>query len=204
MAGKKTRMKQDMKTAILEAALPDVPFDGWTDALLERAAARLKLSAEDIQAAFPDGPAGLVRHFSVWADEKMLSKMNGAKKKNERISARITSAVRTRLEILAPHKQAVSASMSCLALPPHNLALPKLVWKTSDAIWRAAGDTSTDYNYYTKRLLLSGVITSTTLFWLNDTSAGSERTWAFLDRRIANVLALGRGIGKLREKRERA
>lgn len=201
MASKKSRVKQDMKTALLEAALPDVPFDGWTDALLERAAARLKLSTKDIEEAFPDGPIGLIRHFSVWADEKMLLKLKRTGKKNERVSDRITAAVRARLEVLTPHRQAVSASLSCLALLPQKLVLPKLVWKTSDAIWRAVGDTSTDYNYYTKRILLSGVLTSTALFWLNDTSTGYERTWAFLDRRIANVLALGRGIGKLRRKR---
>lgn len=204
MASKKTRTKKDQKAAILEAALPDVPFDGWTDELLERAAARLQLTQADIAESFPDGPVGLIRYFSVWADAKMLAKQKPRKGVNERIRDRIASSVRARLEILSPHKQAVAASLSRLALPPHNLLLPKMVWKTADAIWRAAGDTSTDYNYYTKRLLLSGVLTSTTLFWLNDTSEAAEKTWAFLDRRIENVLKIGRGIGKLREKREKA
>ena len=203
MAARKPRAKEDLKAQILEAALPDIPFDGWTDELLERTAARLKLSQDDIAENFPEGPVGLIRYFSVWADEKMLAKIK-AKKSDERISERITRSVRARLEILTPHKQAVSASLSRLAIPPHNLLLPKMVWKTSDAIWRAAGDTSTDYNYYTKRLLLSGVLTSTTLFWLNDKSTDAEKTWAFLDRRIANVLKIGRGIGKLREKRKKA
>ena len=100
--------------------------------------------------------------------------------------------MRTRLEILQPHKPAVSAALAFMALPPRNLHLPKMVWTTADRLWQAAaGDTATDFNHYTKRLLLAGVLTSTTLYWLNDKSHGQENTWAFLDRRIANVLKVG-------------
>ena len=79
---------------------------------------------------------------------------------------------------------------------PRHLALPKMVWRTADAIWREAGDTATDHNHYTKRLLLSGVITSTTLYWLNDDSPGQEKTWEFLDARIDGAMKLGRGLGQ--------
>jgi ubiquinone biosynthesis protein COQ9 len=56
-------------------------------------------------------------------------------------------------------------------------------------MWYAAGDKSTDFNFYTKRATLAGVYSATLLYWLNDRSAGSEATWAFLDRRIDNVMA---------------
>jgi ubiquinone biosynthesis protein COQ9 len=59
-----------------------------------------------------------------------------------------------------------------------------------------AGDRATDYNYYTKRLLLAGVLSSTTLFWLNDRSKDHAATWAFLDRRIDEVLKVGGRLGK--------
>jgi len=55
-------------------------------------------------------------------------------------------------------------------------------------VW--AGDTATDFNFYTKRLLLSGVLGSTTLYWLEDRSPGGVDTHGFLDRRLADVLAL--------------
>jgi len=70
----------------------------------------------------------------------------------------------------------------------HMPCAPKLVWNTADAIWNAVGDTSDDYNWYTKRMTLSGVFSSTLLFWLGDTSPGREATWCFLDRRIGNVM----------------
>ena len=65
------------------------------------------------------------------------------------------------------------------------------------------GDRSTDYNFYTKRALLAGVISSTALYWLEDKSAGCTDSWAFLDRRIADVMKIPQAMarfGKLRDK----
>jgi ubiquinone biosynthesis protein COQ9 len=50
------------------------------------------------------------------------------------------------------------------------------------------GDTSDDANWYTKRAILAGVYSATTLYWLGDTSDGFEDTWSFLDRRIEGVM----------------
>jgi ubiquinone biosynthesis protein COQ9 len=78
-----------------------------------------------------------------------------------------------------------------LALSPHPaFAGPVLKnWYTVvDAIWRAAGDRSVDFNFYTKRGLLAAVYGATVLFWLDDRSEGCAATWAFLDRRIENVM----------------
>ncbi len=79
--------------------------------------------------------------------------------------------------------------MALLALPFHAPLGVKLLYRTIDAMWYAAGDTSTDFNFYTKRVTLAAVYSSTLLYWLNDRSPGSEATWAFLDRRIDNVMA---------------
>lgn len=201
---KKRASKTDLKSRILEAALPDVVFDGWSDELLARAAERLKISEDDVDEAFPGGPQDMVAYFSEWANARMLEKMTPAKLSKLRVRDKIAFGVRTRLEILAPHKQAVASALAFMAPPPRNLQLPKLVWKTADAIWRAAGDTATDYNHYTKRLLLSGVLTSTTLYWLNDKSGGDEKTWAFLDRRIDNVLKIGQALGKLKPQKSKS
>lgn len=195
---RKGKKEKDRKALVLEAALPGVAFDGWTEELLARAGSRLRLGEDGIAEIFPEGALGLVKYFSEWADEEMLARLPEKKLAPLKVRARVALAVRARLELLAPHKQAVSQALSFLAPPPRNIYLAKMVWKTADAIWRRAGDTATDFNHYTKRLLLAGVLTSTTLYWLNDRSAGHEKTWAFLDRRIGNVLAIGRRIGKIR------
>src|SRR3546814_8607904 len=84
-------------------------------------------------------------------------------------------------------------------MPQNGPLAAKLLYRTVDAIWYACGDTATDYNFYTKRALLAGVYSSTLLYWLNDRSEGFAATWAFLDRRIGEVLKvagqLGKGVG---------
>ena len=57
-----------------------------------------------------------------------------------------------------------------------------------------------DFNFYTKRALLAAVISTTTLYWLDDTTDDGEGSWAFLDRRVADVMkipALGARLRRL-------
>jgi len=199
---KPAKTKPSAQDRILEAILPDVAFDGWDDGLFDRADKRLGLASGSAARAFPDGTLGLVLHFSDWANRQMLEKMPAKKIDAMRVRDKIALGVRSRLEVLAPHKQALSAALAYLAPPPRNLYLPRLVWRTADEIWRRAGDTSTDYNHYTKRILLSGVITSTTLYWLNDSSDGNEKTWEFLARRIDDVLKVGQKLGGMLKKKQ--
>src|SRR5262249_8142215 len=77
-----------------------------------------------------------------------------------------------------------------LALPQYALDGATCVYRTVDMVWRSIGDTSADFNFYTKRALLSGVYTSTMLYWFGDTSEDAEETWTFLDRRIADVMQI--------------
>jgi ubiquinone biosynthesis protein COQ9 len=112
-------------------------------------------------------------------------------------------AVRLRLTANAAHREAIRRALAILAMPIHAPLAARLLYATVDAIWYALGDRSTDYNFYTKRMLLAGVYSATVLYWLNDKSAENTETWDFLDRRIADVMripqAMGR-LGKLAEK----
>ena len=50
-----------------------------------------------------------------------------------------------------------------------------------------SGDKATDFSFYTKRVSLAAVYTSTLLFWLNDSSIDEENTEYFLDRRLNDI-----------------
>ncbi|MFC7333535.1 COQ9 family protein [Rhodocista pekingensis] len=184
------------RDAILLGMLPDVPFDGWTLSAMRRGAEAAGYEPEAAPASFPGGVIQVVEHFSTWADRQMMERLAEANLPALKIRDRITLAVRTRLELLAPYKEAVRRSVAVLALPQNAGAGPRLLYRTVDAMWAAAGDRSTDHNFYTKRLLLAGVQTSTVLYWLEDRSEDDAATWAFLDRRIANVMTLGQGLSK--------
>ncbi|EWY36852.1 ubiquinone biosynthesis protein [Skermanella stibiiresistens SB22] len=186
-----------IRDEMIEAMLPNVIFDGWGTQALRDAAASTGHDADTAALAFPGGIPGTVEYFSGWADRKMLVELEKHDPGAMRVRDRITLAVRSRLEVLAPHEDAVRRALTFLALPQNTALGAKIVYRTVDAIWYAAGDTSTDHNYYTKRALLAAVLTSTTLFWLNDQSEDKADTWAFLDRRIGDVMRVGRTTGKL-------
>ena len=107
--------------------------------------------------------------------------------------------MRTRLEQASSHKEAVRRGLSYLALPGNTKLAASSLYRTVDHIWHACGDQSTDFNFYTKRGLLAAVYTSTLLYWLDDVSEDHTDTWAFLDRRIADVMRVPRFTGRLKE-----
>ncbi len=177
------------KTKFLLTALPDVPFDGWSAALLQRTAKKLKLNETQVAYAFPYGAKDLIAYFSVWVLAETRKKLKRENLAALRVRDRIALGVKTRLEILTPYKQA------------HVFLKPKQLWQAADSLWWAAGDTSTDYNHYTKRILLSGVLAATTLYWLNDRSKDHRQTWDFLERRIDNVMKIGQKISSFKKQK---
>ena len=120
-----------------------------------------------------------------------------------RVRERIARAVRVRLEQNAGHRDAVRRGLTVLSFPPNGPAGMRILYRTVDTIWRAAGDTATDFNFYTKRGLLAGVYGATVVFWLNDGSEDSERTWRFLERRIDETMRIPGAAQRLKETLER-
>ena len=116
-----------------------------------------------------------------------------------KIRQKVAFAVRARLDEIRPHKEAARRAAAMLALPTFGLLGPRLAWQTSDAIWRGLGDKSTDFNFYSKRGILTGVWTSTFARWLSDDSEGEAATHSFLDARIENVMQIEKAKAKMRE-----
>lgn len=189
-----------VRGAILDAALAHVPFDGWTHAVLQQGAADAGFEPIMAMRVFPGGPAEAVAFWSRRADRRMVEALEGHDLSKLKVRQRIAAAVRVRLEQNAGHREAVRRAMALLALPLNAAQGPALLWRTVDAVWYAAGDTATDFNYYTKRGLLAGVYGATVLYWLDDRSEGFAETWAFLDRRIADVMHVPRALGAIGEK----
>ena len=177
-----------LRAAILTAALPHVAFDGFTDKILERAAEETGTDRETVGRLFPKGALDLLEEFSTSADREMEVRVARLNLAELRIRERIAAAVKARLDVLRPNKEAARRAAAVLTLPPNAPLGVKLLWRTVDAMWRAIGDTSTDFNFYTKRGILAGVYSATLMRWFNDTSEGETATGEFLDRRIEDVM----------------
>ena len=187
----------DERAALVERALVHVPFDGWTLASLRTAAADLDMDWSVARRAFPRGVRDLIAFFEADIDRRMVAAFDTVDLEALRIRDRIAAAVRTRLEICAPHREACNRLVAHYALPGNAPAGLRAMYRSVDLMWRAAGDSATDFNFYTKRGLLAGVYSSTILFWLYDRSEGTADTWGFLDRRIANVMEIQKTRGRV-------
>jgi ubiquinone biosynthesis protein COQ9 len=185
-------LAESQRAALIEAMLPEVPFDGWSRAALRAAARRCGITAEEARALFPGGTADLVAAFSRWADQRMLDRFEALPLTDTRISDRIARAIATRFDIVAPWREAVRRALTVLALPYNAPLAGRLVYDTVDAIWYAAGDAATDFSFYTKRATLAAIYSAAVLYWLEDRSEGFADTLAFVDRRLAAVARFGR------------
>jgi len=174
-----------------ELALPvgeNAVFDGWTRAAVDSAARQLGLDPVQARLAMPKTQAGMIdlyiqevdRALEAWFTPQRIAKL--------KIRERIRALVWHRLEIMGPARESVRRALAILAMPQNVPLALRIGWRSADVMWRIAGDTSTDFNHYTKRMTLGAVYGSTLLAWLDDHSDGLSDTADFLDRRIDDVM----------------
>jgi ubiquinone biosynthesis protein COQ9 len=190
MTGENPDPDSDLRDRLADAVAAEAAFEGFSRAALAAAGTKLGLATNEAQRLFPGGGLGVVEYLSERADRRTVEDMEKAGVAGMKVRERIKTGVRLRLERHVGQREAVRRALALLALPLNAPIGLKLLYKTVDALWYAAGDTSTDFNFYTKRGLLAGVYSSTLLYWLNDRSEGNASTWAFLDRRIEDVMRI--------------
>jgi ubiquinone biosynthesis protein COQ9 len=183
----------------LDAVVAHAPFDGWSRLAIEKAKEDIGISSEDA-GSLPSSSLGALKEWSFLVDRRMLRRIAGEIEMADRVRDKVVLGVRARLEILGPDKEAVRRAAVTLALPQNALVSLRCVHHTVDTIWYAAGDTATDYNYYSKRALLASVYVPTVLYWLSDSSPDKANTWLFLGRRIDDVMKIPGSLSKLRNR----
>ena len=169
---------------LIDAALPNVTFDGWSQASFDAAIKQTGIAPATAKILCPRGAIDLAVAYHKRGDAAMTSAMAKADLTEMRYSEKVAHAIRLRLAV-AGDKEVVRRGTTLFALPHHAAEGAKLVWGTADAIWTALGDTSDDANWYSKRATLSAVYGSVVLFWLGDTEGATDD---FIGRRIENVM----------------
>ena len=190
---------ESARQAILKEALKIAAFEGWTDVMLRSAVREAGIDAPTAKAALPSGARDLLRYWSEETDRQMADQMRGDEFAALKIREKVRFAVWSRLEIIGPHKEAARRAAALLALPHNHYVGASLNWRTADCIWRGLGDTSTDFNFYSKRAILSGVLLSTTARWFADDTPEAAATGEFLDARIENVMGIEKAKAQLKK-----
>ena len=187
----------ETRDRLIEAVRAHVPFDGWGEKALLAAAEDCGIDADTARRAFPRGAASLIEYHAASGDRRMEAALAAETLEGKGVRRRIAAAVRLRLAQEEDHPEAARAALAFLAQPTQARLSLTCLYRTVDKIWFAIGDKSTDFNFYSKRALLAGVYGATFLYWLDDDSEDHGESWAFLDRRLEDVMKLGRLRAKL-------
>jgi ubiquinone biosynthesis protein COQ9 len=187
---------------LIRALLAHVPFDGWGAKSLAAAAQDCGLTVPEAAVHLSDRPAEQIAAWLELTNQELADSLNARELDMMRVRERIITAVRVRLDLAEPHREAVRRAVTILALPQNAGLALRSTWRTADVMWRAAGDTATDFNHYSKRTLLAGVYSATLLYWLQDESEGRAATWSFLDRRIAGIMRFEKVKAEIKKSRD--
>ncbi|MQX35485.1 COQ9 family protein [Roseospira navarrensis] len=188
-----------IRDAIVEHALIHVAFDGWSPKTLRAAAVDAGFEASQGDRAFLGGSIEAVAHWCDLADRRMEQALHEADTTGLRLHERVGLAIKLRLQMWDMDREAVRRAVALMSLPGNARTSLRCTYRTVDTIWWAVGDTSTDFNFYTKRLQLSGVYSATLLYWLDDSSEESEETWSFLGRRLNDIVRLHKARGRVKK-----
>lgn len=182
-------MTLDELRPVLTRALPGhAGFDGWNAKAVESASADLGVDPTVAHLVFGDDRMAMIDAWFQTIDTDMLDALPAEKLGRMKVRERIAALVEARLAIARPYREALRRALSILAFPANAPRALQLGWRAADAMWRAAGDTATDYNHYTKRAILGSVYAATLTIFLNDESEDMSETRAFLARRIEGVM----------------
>lgn len=174
-----------LQQTLLSAVLPHVAFDGWSDRALKMGQQDMGLRDADLLHAFPDGAGDALEFFMERLDQSMRHALEEQPLNSMKLHEKVRMAILFRLNAAEPYREAMRKAAAYYGLHPKQ-AMERL-YHTMDCIWKSIGDHPTDFSYYTKRLSLAGIYSSTLLFWLDDHSEKSTDTAAFLDRRLRDL-----------------
>jgi ubiquinone biosynthesis protein COQ9 len=175
-----------MEQSVLDVAVRLAPALGWNSRMVRKACAENGLSSGDEELLLPNGARDLAALLSRRHDDRALAVLAGLEANSLKMRERIARAVSARMEAGAADLEAARRCAAFLALPTNADLGLKLAWESADHLWAWAGDTATDWNHYSKRAILSGIlIPALTMRWFD----GREAAEAFVAARIENVMA---------------
>lgn len=192
-----TQTRDDMTLDEIRAAIaPILPrhaaFDGWRAKAVDMAATEGGIDADVAQLAFSGSAMDMIDAWFASIDTRMIEALPAATLAAQSIRQRITTLVEKRLTLLARDREALRRAMAVMAMPQNAARAARLGWRAADVMWRAAGDSATDSNHYSKRATLAAVYAATLLVFVDDESDDWTETRAFLARRIDGVMRFER------------
>lgn len=173
--------------ALILAAVAQANHIGWTRETLRRALEDQGEPAEMLDNAFPRGVAGAVEAWCALADRRMEEEAAAEDMTALRTPQRIRRVIELRLRAAEPDREALRAATALLALPWNLPVALRCTANTASSIWYAAGDSSADFSWYTRRATVAAIYAATLAYWLRPQAPELEEVLEFLDRRLSEL-----------------
>lgn len=175
-----------------------IPLHGCCDKTIETAVKKTGFKPEYAHLLYKNGIKTFTEQYNDYINEEFTAAFLKNSINITSTREKIKSAVITRFSFIKDDKL-LSRKINSFLLKPENLPLKiKILAKISDKIWIAAEDKSLDLNYYTKRLTLGMVYESVFSYWLYNENCSNDDLSKFLDKRLENVISLGKIKQKLK------
>lgn len=187
----------ELRLALAPAIADAAAFDGWGEAGIASAASARGVDPHVAALAFPGGAMDAIAAWIASVDAAMAEAHTAESLAQFPVRERIRRLVVFRLEAIRHKEEALRRAMAIMALPQNAGRSLRLGWHSADAMWRLAGDSTTDYNHYTKRAILAGVYAATLAVFVGDESEGKAETLAFLDRRLEGIIRFEKAKAQL-------
>ncbi|MFO1259732.1 MAG: COQ9 family protein [Sphingomonadaceae bacterium] len=193
----------EVRAALAPIIARNAAFDGWSKAAVEMAASQAGVDPVIAALAFDGGAMAMIDAWFAHIDTEMIAACPSETLDAMKIRQKITSLVEARLAAMEADRESLRRALSILAMPQNMARAAQLGWRAADHMWRAAGDTSVDYNYYTKRSILAGIYAASLLVFVNDKSDNHAETSAFLARRIEGIMRFEKAKARFTRNAER-
>ena len=173
------------KLEVLKYAKIFISEKGLNKNSLENISKRYGLNINEIELLFPEGNIDLIK-FTL---EQLNKELEEYCKKIDLIRLpvhkRIKKVLLSKISLMNKNKLFYRSIFLNLLIPKKNFSLSNQLYNSVDQIWFIAGDSSTDFNFYTKRLILSGIYSRVILFFFNNNN--QEELENILDESLKRV-----------------
>lgn len=175
------------KTELFESLLPFIAQKGWHMDAIDQWVHETNQHKTLLQLHFPNNISDLIDFMTEKLNHDLISTLQEINFIKIKVPVKIKTALMTRFELMQPYKDILRHEQQYFKNPLHIPQGLKNLYKIVDTIWFSIGDQTTDFNFYTKRLTLSGIYTSTFYYWLKDESTDIINTSMFIDRRLESL-----------------
>ena len=156
------------RSEVLEYAKVLTSKKGLTQNILKDISVQYELDLNELELLFPEGNSDLIK----FALKQLNNELEDYCKKIDLIRLPVHKRVRkillSKIYLMNKYKSFYKNIFINLFIPKKNLSLSSQLYNSVDQIWFIAGDSSVDFNFYTKRLILSGIYSRVMLFFFNN------------------------------------